>query len=429
MSRKGGYKIINLKGKAITTGEEITINGLYKEIDATDKACLISGAVVDNIEIDDFYMLFEKAGDHYIGITGDNKLTIGEYDTLLWEDYKPSGSAAYTAGDYIQITGDVISANTGDDGLATKEELTNVKAEINRELEGKVDEEDLTKDLTSINTSINSLSTTVGEVQEVATSNHEDIQTKMNNIKYPTDVTWDGVYAWLQYEDLKDDDIIWVASYVSSTTYEKSTLFPVSKISTDAINPTDMGPSEKYNSTVTNMWYRHWMIYCNRTTNKVCVQTSKYLNFLNSYNVESSSSITFTKSPSSQSSFMKRCSFKVDDNYIINLMNKTIAPYITINITEVELQIGNDITDKLTDYSYLFKDLSSYRNIIIAGSFSIYYNLSTYSINTIYLYPYCKDTSGNLYWNGFIGGPNINVCVKYSLDDEGNDKLELLKVN
>lgn len=175
MSRKGGYKIINLKGKAITTGEEITINGLYKEIDATDKACLISGAVVDNIEIDDFYMLFEKAGDHYIGITGDNKLTIGEYDTLLWEDYKPSGSAAYTAGDYIQITGDVISANTGDDGLATKEELTNAKAEINRELEGKVDEEDLTKDLTSINTSINSLSTTVGEVQEVATSNHEDI--------------------------------------------------------------------------------------------------------------------------------------------------------------------------------------------------------------------------------------------------------------
>lgn len=175
MSRKGGYKIINLKGKAITTGEEITINGLYKEIDATDKACLISGAVVDNIEIDDFYMLFEKAGDHYIGITGDNKLTIGEYDTLLWEDYKPSGSATYTAGDYIQITGDVISANTGDDGLATKEELTNAKAEINRELEGKVDEEDLTKDLNSINTSINSLSTTVGEVQEVAASNHEDI--------------------------------------------------------------------------------------------------------------------------------------------------------------------------------------------------------------------------------------------------------------
>lgn len=152
MSRKGGYKIINLKGKAITTGEEITINGLYKEIDATDKACLISGAVVDNIEIDDFYMLFEKAGDHYIGITGDNKLTIGEYDTLLWEDYKPSGSAAYTAGDYIQITGDVISANTGDDGLATKDELSTVKAVIYEELERKFD-----------------------EVQEVTTSNHEDI--------------------------------------------------------------------------------------------------------------------------------------------------------------------------------------------------------------------------------------------------------------
>lgn len=229
MSRKGGYKIINLKGKAITTGEEITINGLYKEIDATDKACLISGAVVDNIEIDDFYMLFEKAGDHYIGITGDNKLTIGEYDTLLWEDYKPSGSATYTAGDYIQITGDVISANTGDDGLATKEELTNAKAEINRELEGKVDEEDLTKDLNSINTSINSLSTTVGEVQDVAVNNHEDI----TNIQAMVETaSTNAANALIQVSE-KQDKLVDNDSYITLYNGETNLFNIAQKVSCD----------------------------------------------------------------------------------------------------------------------------------------------------------------------------------------------------
>lgn len=110
MSRRGGYKIIDLHKIPITTGTAVTIEGIYKQVSGTTKSIMISGALVDGIEIDDFYILFENAGEHYIGIEGDNKLTVGKDETLLWEDYKPSGSVTLKAGDNIQINGDVISA-------------------------------------------------------------------------------------------------------------------------------------------------------------------------------------------------------------------------------------------------------------------------------------------------------------------------------
>lgn len=110
MSRRGGYKIIDLHKIPIITGTAVTIEGIYNQVKGTSKSIMISGAVVDGIEIDDFYILFENAGEHYIGIEGDNKLTVGKDETLLWEDYKPSGSVTLEAGDNIQINGDVISA-------------------------------------------------------------------------------------------------------------------------------------------------------------------------------------------------------------------------------------------------------------------------------------------------------------------------------
>lgn len=109
MARKGGYKIIDLKRIPITTNESVTIKGVYKMIKSTNKATLVSGAVVDGVSIDDFYALFEMSGNKFIGIEGDNQITISPDDKLLWEVYAPSG-VELEPGDNIQIVGNVISA-------------------------------------------------------------------------------------------------------------------------------------------------------------------------------------------------------------------------------------------------------------------------------------------------------------------------------
>lgn len=57
--RKGGYRIINLKGAAFTSGEAANVAGSYESANNPyGKATMISGLVVSDVEYPDFYAPF-----------------------------------------------------------------------------------------------------------------------------------------------------------------------------------------------------------------------------------------------------------------------------------------------------------------------------------------------------------------------------------
>lgn len=57
--RKGGYRIINLKGAAFTSGKAANVVGAYEATNNPyGKATMISGLVVSNVEYPDFYAPF-----------------------------------------------------------------------------------------------------------------------------------------------------------------------------------------------------------------------------------------------------------------------------------------------------------------------------------------------------------------------------------
>lgn len=76
---KGGYRIINLKKVALTSGVSATIPGSYESTEnAFGKATMISGLVVGGVAYPDFYAPFVEGEGSYtttVTISG-NALTI-----------------------------------------------------------------------------------------------------------------------------------------------------------------------------------------------------------------------------------------------------------------------------------------------------------------------------------------------------------------
>lgn len=89
MSRNGGYKIVDLKSQAFTSGQESSLDGLYERIkSAHGKATLISGLVVSDVVYGDFFAPFTLNATDYvtsvvisnntisIRVTADDNITI-----------------------------------------------------------------------------------------------------------------------------------------------------------------------------------------------------------------------------------------------------------------------------------------------------------------------------------------------------------------
>lgn len=68
MSLKGGYKIIDFKGTALTSGTEATIPGVYEAIESTNKRTIVSGLVVGGTEYDDMPVLFTVDSTSFVSI-------------------------------------------------------------------------------------------------------------------------------------------------------------------------------------------------------------------------------------------------------------------------------------------------------------------------------------------------------------------------
>ena len=56
MAKKGGYRIVDFKGAALTSGSEANVPGTYEAaVNAYGKATLISGLVVGDVVYPDFF--------------------------------------------------------------------------------------------------------------------------------------------------------------------------------------------------------------------------------------------------------------------------------------------------------------------------------------------------------------------------------------
>lgn len=68
MSRKGGYKIIDFGGVALTSGTEATIPGVYDAIESTNKRTVVSGLVVGGTEYNDMEVNFVVSSGDFVGV-------------------------------------------------------------------------------------------------------------------------------------------------------------------------------------------------------------------------------------------------------------------------------------------------------------------------------------------------------------------------
>lgn len=85
MSRKGGYKIINLKNKDFTDGP-FTIKGIYDRIENNyGKPLLLSGIVIDGVEKDDVFIEVKVKSSAFVIVVYDYKLTINAEDVVTLE--------------------------------------------------------------------------------------------------------------------------------------------------------------------------------------------------------------------------------------------------------------------------------------------------------------------------------------------------------
>lgn len=82
MSRKGGYKIIDLKNKPLKLNIGMVYDGIYEEIESTTKSILISGLNIDGEEIKDFYCVPRLQGTDYIFTYANYTLTIKDTDVV-----------------------------------------------------------------------------------------------------------------------------------------------------------------------------------------------------------------------------------------------------------------------------------------------------------------------------------------------------------
>lgn len=79
---KGGYQIIDLGNKEITTGVGMLIDGIYDKIEGTRKALLISGLNLDGTEYHDTFVELHVEGSAFLGTIYGKNLNIEDTDVV-----------------------------------------------------------------------------------------------------------------------------------------------------------------------------------------------------------------------------------------------------------------------------------------------------------------------------------------------------------
>lgn len=79
---KGGYQIIDLKNKKLTSATGMVYDGIYDKIEGTRKAILISGLNVGGTEYHDTFVELTVDGTDYKGTIYGKTITISDKDVV-----------------------------------------------------------------------------------------------------------------------------------------------------------------------------------------------------------------------------------------------------------------------------------------------------------------------------------------------------------
>ena len=79
-----GYKIIDLKGKAIDTSTGTTIAGTYAQIEGAVKPILLTGLVIGTSEIKPCFVSFTLSSTDYVCRIGAGTLTVDDDDKITY---------------------------------------------------------------------------------------------------------------------------------------------------------------------------------------------------------------------------------------------------------------------------------------------------------------------------------------------------------
>lgn len=83
MSKKGGYKILDLAGTNITVGTTgKSFPGIHAEATATKAAKLVSGLTVAGTVYDDCFVAFKASGNNLVGSAYGYTITIKNTDVV-----------------------------------------------------------------------------------------------------------------------------------------------------------------------------------------------------------------------------------------------------------------------------------------------------------------------------------------------------------
>lgn len=101
MSYNGGYKVISLAGKNFEVEGEQTFPGIYDKIEDTNRAILVSGLVVDSVEVDDFFAGVTISGQDYVLSGNGYELNIAADDGVTCHVVTANPSDAMENGNYV----------------------------------------------------------------------------------------------------------------------------------------------------------------------------------------------------------------------------------------------------------------------------------------------------------------------------------------
>lgn len=112
--KSGGYKVIDLKNIPLSNFA-VNIPGIYEQIEASNKLCVVSGLYAGGIEYDDCAVLFTGGSIFTAKVTDTLSLSVRDNDNVTVNVLSPASAMEYIDGSAYTI---------GDNGVITDPNLT-----------------------------------------------------------------------------------------------------------------------------------------------------------------------------------------------------------------------------------------------------------------------------------------------------------------
>lgn len=82
---KGGYQMVCLGGKSLTSGTAVSIPGTWNAIEGNyHKPILLTGIVISNVEVADVYVCFTGSGPYVAAVPGLGTFSVANDDKVTF---------------------------------------------------------------------------------------------------------------------------------------------------------------------------------------------------------------------------------------------------------------------------------------------------------------------------------------------------------